>query len=136
MKFNVRVLSETDYDDVLVGWWKDWKWTPPVKDFLPLDGRGGIMVEWDGIPVCAGFIIQTNSKVAMVEWVVSNKDFKEKAIRKDAMNLLIQTLTDVAKETGNTYTYTILKNPSLTNIYKNNGYLGHEQNITEMIKKI
>jgi len=94
------------------------------------------MVEWDGIPVCAGFIIQTNSKVAWIEWIVSNKNFKEKLHRKDALNLLVQTLTDVAKKTGSTYAYTILKSPSLINIYKNNGYLGTEQNINEMIKKI
>lgn len=136
MKFNVRVLKENDYDDILVGWWEDWKWIPPVKDFLPLNGLGGIMVEWDGIPVCAGFIIQTNSKVAWIEWIVSNKNFKEKLHRKDALNLLVQTLTDVAKKTGSTYAYTILKSPSLINIYKNNGYLGTEQNINEMIKKI
>ena len=136
MKFNIRVLKENDYEDILVGWWKDWKWIPPVKDFLPLNGLGGIMVEWDDIPVCAGFIIQTNSKVAWIEWIVSNKNFKEKLHRKDALNLLVQTLTDVAKKTGSTYAYTILKSPSLINTYKNNGYLGEEQNINEMIKKL
>ncbi len=136
MKFNIRVLNENDYEDILVGWWKDWKWIPPVKDFLPLNGLGGIMVEWNDIPVCAGFIIQTNSKVAWIEWIVSNKNFKEKLHRKDALNLLVQTLTDVAKKTGSTYAYTILKSPSLINTYKNNGYLGEEQNINEMIKKL
>jgi len=136
MKFNIRVLKENDYEDILVGWWKDWKWIPPVKDFLPLNGLGGIMVEWNDIPVCAGFIIQTNSKVAWIEWIVSNKNFKEKLHRKDALNLLVQTLTDVAKKTGSTYAYTILKSPYLINTYKNNGYLGEEQNINEMIKKL
>ena len=136
MKFNIRVRKENDYEDILVGWWKDWKWIPPVKDFLPLNGLGGIMVEWNDIPVCAGFIIQTNSKVAWIEWIVSNKNFKEKLHRKDALNLLVQTLTDVAKKTGSTYAYTILKSPSLINTYKNNGYLGEEQNINEMIKKL
>ena len=136
MKFNIRVLKENDYEDILVGWWKDWKWIAPVKDFLPLNGLGGIMVEWNDIPVCAGFIIQTNSKVAWIEWIVSNKNFKEKLHRKDALNLLVQTLTDVAKKTGSTYAYTILKSPSLINTYKNNGYLGEEQNINEMIKKL
>ena len=63
MKFNVRVLSESDYENILVGWWRDWEWTPPVKDFLPLDGVGGLIVEWDGTPVCAGFIYNTNSRL-------------------------------------------------------------------------
>jgi hypothetical protein len=36
MKFNIRVLVENDYDDILVPWWKEWGWTPPVRDWLPL----------------------------------------------------------------------------------------------------
>ena len=32
MEFNIRKLNPSDYDDVLVGWWKDWGWTPPAKD--------------------------------------------------------------------------------------------------------
>ena len=39
MEFNIRKLNSTDYDSVLVGWWKDWGWELPAKDFLPDDGE-------------------------------------------------------------------------------------------------
>jgi hypothetical protein len=28
----------------------------PPKDYLPEDGRGGILVSKNGVPICAGFI--------------------------------------------------------------------------------
>lgn len=43
MKLNVKPLSYEDYDDVLIKWWKDWDWTPPVKEFLPQEGTGGVL---------------------------------------------------------------------------------------------
>ena len=135
MKFNVRVLKENDYDDILVGWLKDWGWTPPVKDFLPLDGVGGLIVEWDGTPVCAGFIYNTNSKVAWVDWIVSNKKFREKPHRKDGLNLLIQTLTDVAQKTKYKYVYAHNNNTNLINTFLANGYLKGNKS-TELIKNL
>jgi hypothetical protein len=42
MELYIRELNETDYDEILVGWWKDWGWSAPPKDFLPRDGKGGI----------------------------------------------------------------------------------------------
>ena len=36
MALNIKPLSDKDYDDILCGWWKDWKWTAPKKDFLPV----------------------------------------------------------------------------------------------------
>ena len=44
MEFNIRKLNSTDYDNILVEWWKDWGWDAPAKDFLPDDGEGG----WTG----------------------------------------------------------------------------------------
>jgi len=61
---SVRPLKENDYDDILVGWWKDWGWDPPVKDFLPDNGTGGLIVYHLDNPVCAGFMYMTNSKVS------------------------------------------------------------------------
>ena len=46
MKFKLRRLVESDYD-TLVKWWKDWKWEPALKDFLPENGTGGFMVTKD-----------------------------------------------------------------------------------------
>ena len=68
---NIRRLTEKDWD-TLVSWWNNWpKWKAPVKDFLPENGKGGLIVEINDIPVVAGFIYLTNSKTALLEWIVS-----------------------------------------------------------------
>ena len=49
--FDIRPLQENDYEDILVKWWKDWGWEAPAKDFLPDNGKGGIMILEDDIPI-------------------------------------------------------------------------------------
>ena len=133
MQLNTKRLSYEDYDNILVGWWKDWNWTPPRRDFLPHNGEGGLMV-WDGdIPVCAGFIYSTNSKVAWIDWIISNKEYKD---RKEALNLLINQLTDVAKATDNKYGYALIKHPSLIKVYEGVGYVQGDSYTSEMIKQL
>jgi hypothetical protein len=134
MEFNIKPLGETDYEDILVGWWKDWKWTPPLKDFLPSDGKGGVMVLDNDIPVCAGFVYMTNSKVAWVDWIISNKEYKKKPQRKEALDLLITTLTNICKDTGNKYCYALIKNKSLIKTYETLGYTSADSYTQEMIK--
>jgi hypothetical protein len=134
MEFNIRPLGETDYEDILVGWWKDWKWTPPPKDFLPSDGKGGVMVLDNDIPVCAGFVYMTNSKVAWVDWIISNREYKKKPQRKEALDLLITTLTNICKDTGNKYCYALIKNKSLIKTYETLGYTSADNYTQEMIK--
>jgi hypothetical protein len=136
MEFNIKPLGETDYEDILVGWWKDWKWTPPPKDFLPSDGKGGVMVLDNDIPVCAGFVYMTNSKVAWVDWIISNKEYKKKPQRQQALSLLIKTLTDTCKNSGNKFCYALLKNKSLTKTYEDLGYIAADSYSQEMIKKL
>jgi hypothetical protein len=136
MEFNIKPLGETDYEDILVGWWKDWKWTPPLKDFLPSDGKGGVMVLDNDIPVCAGFVYMTNSKVAWVDWIISNKEYKKKPQRKEALDLLITTLTNICKDTGNKYCYALIKNKSLIKTYETLGYTSADSYTQEMIKAL
>ena len=136
MELYIRELNETDYDEILVGWWKDWGWDAPLKDFLPRDGRGGIMVLDGEIPVCAGFMYITNSKVAWVDWIISNKEYTKKPQRKDAIKLLVSALTDICKTAGNKYVYALIKNESLINTYQELGYVKGSNYTTEMIKKL
>ena len=136
MEFNIKPLGETDYEDILVGWWKDWKWTPPPKDFLPSDGKGGVMVLDNDIPVCAGFVYMTNSKVAWVDWIISNREYKKKPQRKEALDLLITTLTNICKDTGNKYCYALIKNKSLIKTYETLGYNSADSYTQEMIKAL
>jgi hypothetical protein len=134
MDFNIRKLDENDYDQTLVGWWNDWGWTPPSKDFLPDNGAGGMMVLDGDEPVCAGFIYITNSKVAWVDWIISNKNYRKKPQRRQALEFLIETLTDMSQNTGYKYIYALIKNPSLIETYEKFGYLKGDTYTSEMIK--
>ncbi len=92
MNLGIRELNESDYEDVLVRWWKDWGWKEaPQKKFLPDNGKGGLMVTLEDKPVCAGFIyFASNADVAWVEWIVSDRNIKEN--RDEALNYLLETL--------------------------------------------
>ena len=134
MALDIRVLSDTDYDDILVGWWEQWGWEAPSKDFLPDDGRGGFIVYDLDVPVCAGYMYMTNSKVCWVDWIISNKEYREKPNRKNAINLLIDTLTNVGKNMGCKYVYALIKHGGLVKTYEELGYLKGDSYTSEMIK--
>jgi hypothetical protein len=134
MEFNIRPLNETDYDTILEGWWRDWGWEPPKKDFLPDDGKGGIIVLDGDEPICAGFMYTTNSKVAWVDWIISSKEYRKKPERGEAIKLLVNTLTNICKNTGHKYSYALIKHQSLIDTYKELGYIKGDGYIGEMIK--
>ena len=135
-ELTVRNLTELDYSNHLVHWWKDWDWVAPVQEFLPDSGKGGVMVMDNDVPVCAGFNYMTNSKVAWVDWIISNKKYNKKPQRKMAISLLIKTLTRMCKDLGFTFSYALIKNESLMNTYKDVGYSEADQYNKEMIKKL
>ena len=135
MEFDIRKLNPTDYDNTLVGWWKDWGWDAPAKDFLPDDGEGGLLVLDEDIPVCAGFIYITNSKVAWVDWIISNKNYKKKN-KHEAVKLLVDRLTGLCKKSGSKYAYALIKHKGLVETYTELGYTKADNYTQEMIKAL
>ena len=134
--FDIRQLQEGDYEKFLVNWWEDWGWEPPQKDFLPDQATGGMIVYDGETPVCAGFVYMTNSKVAWVDWIISNKEYRKKPHRSNAIGLLIETLTGVAKKMGFKYSYALLKHRGLMDTYKELGYIEADSYTQEMIKAL
>jgi hypothetical protein len=130
----VRYLKESDYDDILVGWWSQWRWSAPAKDMLPQNGAGGIMVSKDGEDICAGFVYFTNSKTAWIEYIISNPSYKNREDRKSALNMLINVLSIYVEQEGYKYIYTSLKNKHLIDRYADCGFLSGDKNCQEMIK--
>ena len=133
MEFKVRLLEEGDYENTLLGWWKDWNWDAPAIDFLPENGLGGMMVSKGGTDICAGFLYFTNSKAAWCEFIISNKKYKEED-RSDAIMVLLEALSEMGRWKGVKYVYTSLKNKNLINKYKDCGYVQGSTGCTELIK--
>jgi hypothetical protein len=136
VNLHIRPLEERDYDFILSGWWSDWNWVAPKKDFLPNNGTGGLLVMEDNYPICAGFIYFTNSSVAWVDWIVSSKSYRKKPQRKQAIILLIDELTNIAKNAGCSYTYALIKHGALKETYKELGYIEADTYNSEMIKAL
>ena len=137
MELTIRPLNDTDYQDILVGWWNDWGMIPVPKDFLPDDGKGGIIVYDNEEPICAGFMYATNSKIAWVDWIVSSKTYRKKPHRNDAIKLLLATLTEIASKSGYIYSYALVKNSSnLIKSYVDLGYTKSCVYTSELIKKL
>jgi GNAT superfamily N-acetyltransferase len=134
MELSSRPLLHEDYDDILLGWWKDWKWSAPVREFLPDMGTSGIIVYADNAPICAGFLYATNSKVFWLEWIISDFKYKDRDIRKEAINFLIEELCKTAKNAGALFIYSIIKNPSLIATYEDLGFFRGDHGAQEMIK--
>ena len=136
MQLNIIPLKETDYENILCGWWRDWRWSPPLKDFLPDNGKGGFIVYDGDIPVCAGFMYTTNSKAIWCDWIISNINYKDRVKRKEALELLIKTISNKAELLGMKYIYALIKNKPLIDTYKKVGFIAASSYNQEMIKKI
>jgi hypothetical protein len=134
MALIIRPLNENDYDTTLIEWWRNWGWEPVEKEFLPDNGKGGLMVLDGEEPVCAGFVYTTNSKVAWVDWIVSSDTYRKKPQRKEAIKLLVETLTNICRNTDHKYVYALIKHSGLSDVYEELGYVRGDKQISEMIK--
>jgi hypothetical protein len=134
----VRKLNENDYDEILCGWWRDWRKTPPPKDMLPENGTGGFIVYDGETPVCAGFMFNTNSALVWIEFIVSNINYKDKEKRRYCISLLDETITSLARKLDKKYVYSLLKgnSKSLLDVSISQGYKYNTERYNEMIKKI
>jgi hypothetical protein len=106
-----RYIEQSDYE-TLVDWWKFWKFPAPPIEMLP---DSGVIVNKNGVDICAGFIYFTNSKTCWIEFIVSNPNVRQKEDRRDAIISLIDILCSIGKNNGYTIAYTSLKNESLQN---------------------
>lgn len=134
MELKVRALEESDWE-TMCSWWKWWKWPEVNKDMLPLNGCGGLMVYKEDIPIAAGFLYLSNSKVAWLDWVVSNPQYRD-SDRKEALEILINSLEEVAKQQDYSIIISIARNKSLIQTHKKLGYTVDENPSYEISKKI
>ena len=110
----------TDYD-TLCSWWKSYDWPPIPLEALP---QQGLII--DG--VCAGFIYQTDSSIALMEWIVGNKQ-SNAILREEKLTELVVGLKSMAKTLGFTTVFSAVKHPNLIKIYENNGLVATDSHM-------
>ena len=115
-KLTSRKIKEEDWS-VLEEWWSNWPdSSAPPKDSLPGNGTDGIIIEDNGQPVIAGFIYQTNSKLAMIEGIISDPNYKDTKKRDDAVRALSLHLEETTKLMGYKYIFGMTENKRITNL--------------------
>ena len=130
-----RLLKENDWE-TLCKWWEAWpKWVSPARSFMPDNGKGGLMIEKDGRPIVAGFLYITNSEAVLLEWVVSDPEYRDKD-RKDALELLILSAEATCKGLGKKHMFTIGRNKHLIETHKKLGWTVDPDPYYEIIKNI
>jgi hypothetical protein len=134
MELNIRELKEQDWD-ILPQWWEKWNWPVVSRNMLPMNGLGGLIVYKGDILIAAGFLYLSNSKVAWLDWIISNPEYKE-SDRKESLVSLINGLEDVARQQGYDIIISIARNKSLINTHKKLGYTVDENPSYEISKKI
>jgi len=135
MQLKIRKLEEKDWS-VLPTWWEQWPtWHTPLRDALPDNGLGGLMVEKNGKQVLAGFIYETNSKGVWLEWIISDPEYRDND-RQEALELLIKTAEEVALKAGFKYVLFIGKHNNLINTFEKLGWNVDRTPSYELMKKI
>ena len=135
MKLNIRRLKEEDFD-VLTSWWKEWpEWEVMPRSYYPDNGKGGCLVEKDNKPIVAGFIYLTNSKGALLEWIVSDPNYRDDD-RQEAIELLISGCENVCKSLGYEYVFSIGRTKKLIDTHKKMGWHVDDNPSSEMIKTL
>jgi len=97
---------------------------------------GGFIVYDGETPICAGFMYITNSQATWCDWIISNLKYKDRQKRKEALELLVKTISDKAESLGKKYVYALIKNKPLINVYKKIGFVEGSTYTHEMIKTI
>jgi hypothetical protein len=135
MELKARQLKDSDWE-TLTAWWDSWPdWVSPSKDFLPDNGAGGLMIQKNNKPIVAGFLYFTNSKSVLLEWIISDPNYKE-TDRQEAVELLIKTAEKVCKDAGKKYMFSIGRNKNLIKLHEKIGWNVDKKASYEIVKKI
>jgi len=134
MGLTTRALQESDWE-ILQSWWKWWRWPEMNRDLLPANGLGGLMVCKNNLPIIAGFLYLTNSKGALLDWIISNPEYKDKD-RRTALLLLIDSCEEIAKLNGYNIIFSFTRNKSLIDAHVELGYTIDPNPSYEISKKI
>ena len=127
---NIRRLTEDDWT-TLVEWWSAWpKWKSPSLDFLP---DTGVVVEKDNLPVVIGFIYLTNAKVALLEWIISDPEYR-KNDRDALIELLIKGAENMVKHLEYKYLFSVCQHEKLIDKHKKLGWVIDKSPSHEMTK--
>lgn len=123
----MRKFEDKDYP-VVCEWWKGYDWPEIPYTMLPING---LIID----NTCAGFLYQTDSDLAWIEFIVGNPTI-DKNKRAEGLEQLIGGLKDKAKELGFKTVFTATRHERLVDRFKEKGFHISDKNMTHMIGRI
>lgn len=122
---------EKDYA-MIQKWWEGHHSLAPKLDHL---GKNGKIIDYVNIPICAGFLYNTDSSICIFEFVICDPT-REKEIRDEAIDRLIEVAKDWAKENR----YKLLYCPSNRNKFisrlETAGFIEIDNNMSHLFYEV
>lgn len=132
---DIRIVKYEDYD-ILKEWWSFWRFPAPSPLLLPQYEEGlfnGLLISEKGKDLASGFLYETNSGIAWIEFIVTNPKTTSEE-RNKAILKLLEELSNSAKELGFLTIFSSVKNENLINKYIENGFSIGTKGTSELIK--
>ena len=129
-----RPLKEEDYETIVQWQTKWWKINLP-KTMLPDDGKSGFMIEKNNKPVACAFFYVTNSKIALIGWVMSDPEYREED-RQLLIESLITNIEHTSKKMGYVHMYTISGHKNLSKTYRKLGWVDSNESVVHLMKNL
>ena len=133
MKIEVRQITEEHWP-VINEWCRDWSFSEIAQEGLV--PSYGAIAYYGETPVYSGFVYLTDSIVAHPEWIVCNKNFTDKEVRKIAFKELFSAFESYAKDNGRSLLILSVKNQFLLKSLEEIGFNKTDVEMTNLIKQI
>ena len=125
----MRAITKEDYPTINQ-WCEGWGF-PEIAIEGAVPPTGFIIDD-----ICCGWVYLTNSLVCYTEFIITNKNFANRELRKEAFKELFDGMTDFAKEQGKSIMMMSAKNPFLIKNLIEIGFVKTDSNMTNLIKHI
>lgn len=128
----LELFNDEKHYKIISEWWKKQNW--PI---LPLDALSstGFIAHKDNTPIAAGFIYDTDSSFAIIEWVVGNPDVDHE-LRAEGLDSVLEGLVLIAKSRNKRFIHTIVEHKRLIERYKKFEFQTTDTDMTVMIRSL
>lgn len=127
----IKQFKIDEHYEILEGWWKKQDFTPIS---IPSLSQTGLIAYKDNQPLASGFLYDTDSAWALIEWIVGNPD-SNKDDRREAVGQVIEGLIVFAELKGKKLIHTITKHENLMKTYVDHGFIKADQ-VTEFVRRL
>ena len=130
-ELKLRLITKKDYKTICK-WWKWWRWPIIPFEMLP---ETGFVVEKNGTSIVSAYLYLTNSTTAILEWIVSNPNYREND-RQEAIELLISETEIFCERMKYKHMFSIGRNKHLIKIHEKLGWQVDKKPSFEINKKL